>query len=193
MGAVGGPGFRTSVIPLGNGFERRNVEWSKAKANYDVAHGLKDQTELNALLKFFYARMGKAYGFRFKDWSDYKLPFTGEAAQALCTTNGATSVFQVYKTYTDAGGTYNRIIQKIVAGTFVLKNNGVVSADYTVDVNTGLVTLGVTLRATTGRAITVACEFDIPVRFDIDDMKVSFADYNNYTWGQIPLTELRLN
>ena len=31
-----------------------------------------------------------------------------------------------------------------------------------------------------------------PVRFDIDQMKVSINDYDNFSWGQIPLIEVRV-
>ena len=87
-GASGGPGFNTTVMTLGSGFERRNQNWTLSRATYDVAHGLKTQAELDVLIKFFYARRGQAFGFRYKDWSDYHLPNVGEAIPALMTTNG---------------------------------------------------------------------------------------------------------
>ena len=44
----------------------------------DVASALKKQAQIDELIAFFRARRGKAYGFRFKDWTDYKA--TGPAA-----------------------------------------------------------------------------------------------------------------
>lgn len=35
-------------------------------------------------------------------------------------------------------------------------------------------------------------EFDVPVRFDVDQMRVSIDDYNAYTWGQITIVEVRV-
>jgi uncharacterized protein (TIGR02217 family) len=35
-------------------------------------------------------------------------------------------------------------------------------------------------------------EFDTPCRFDTDTMHVSIENYNIYSWGQIPITEIRL-
>jgi uncharacterized protein (TIGR02217 family) len=37
-----------------------------------VGSGLKNQQQLDELIAFFRARKSKAYGFRFKHWTDYK-------------------------------------------------------------------------------------------------------------------------
>lgn len=191
-GASGGPGFNTTVLTLASGYERRNMNWSVARGTWDVAHGLKTQAELNQLIAFFYARRGKAYGFRFKDWMDYQLPFPGGTAPVLFTTNGTASTFQIQKTYGDAGASYVRKLTKIVAGTLTVYSNGLVTTDYSVDITTGIVTLGASLRSVSGRQISASCEFDVPVRFDTDQMKPSLDDYDNASWGQIPVVELRL-
>ena len=44
----------------------------EARGRWDVASGLKKQAQIDELIAFFRARRGKAYGFRFKDWTDYK-------------------------------------------------------------------------------------------------------------------------
>jgi len=216
-GASGGPGFNTTVLPLSSGFERRNINWSIARAEYDVAHGLKTQQELDLLIAFFRARFGKAYGFRFKDWSDYKLPnyinVPGDldALPTLFTTvglgGGNHSVFQLTKVYGDAVNPQVRIIKKPFspgvdfaganspARPLALLNNGspmTNPTDFVVDCTTGLVTLSAALSATTGHLITGGCDFMVPCRFDIDAMKVSITEYNNLTWGQIPIIEVRL-
>ena len=71
-GATGGPEFATTVVATGSGHEKRNVNWSEARGRWDVASGLKKQAQIDELIAFFRARRGKAYGFRFKDWTDYK-------------------------------------------------------------------------------------------------------------------------
>jgi hypothetical protein len=85
-GATGGPEFATSVVATASGYEQRNINWSAARGRWDVASGLKKQTQLDTLIAFFRARKGRAHGFRFKDWTDYKA--TG---QALGTGNGTTT------------------------------------------------------------------------------------------------------
>jgi uncharacterized protein (TIGR02217 family) len=74
-GAQGGPAFSTTVLTLDSGMEHRNINWSRERPTYDISTGLKDADDGREYLKFFYARRGKAIGFRFKDWSDFRLPF----------------------------------------------------------------------------------------------------------------------
>jgi uncharacterized protein (TIGR02217 family) len=190
-GASGGPGFKTTILTLASGFEKRNLDWSVARAQYDVAHGLKTQEELNALIKFFYARRGKTYGFRFKDWADYQLPFPGDSIPVQMTTDGTTATFQITKIYGDVGNSYSRAITKPVPGTLAVFNNGVLTTAYAVDTTTGIVTLQSSIYRTTGNAISCTCEFDVPVRFDVDQMKVNIQEYNAFDWQQIPLVEVR--
>ena len=61
---------------------------------WDVASGLKKQAQIDELIAFFRARRGKAYGFRFKDWTDFKA--TG---QLVGTGDGALAQFQLVKHY----------------------------------------------------------------------------------------------
>jgi uncharacterized protein (TIGR02217 family) len=190
-GAVGGPGFHTTILTLASGFERRNIDWSLARGTWDLSQGLKTQQELDQLLDFFYARFGRAIGFRFKDWSDYRSSLPGENLQTLGVTGGGVTEFQITKTYGDAGGSYVRPILKPVAGTFMLYVNNEPSADFTIDTTTGLVTPGSDLTSDGGLTLTYYCEFDVPVRFDTDQMKTKITDYNVFDWEQITIIELR--
>jgi uncharacterized protein (TIGR02217 family) len=197
QGATGGPGFSTSITTLSSGFEHRNINWSLARAEYDVAKALQTQVQVETLLDFFNARFGKAIGFRFKDWIDYRLPrwqYTpGDlfALPLLFTTNGSTASFQLTKVYASGLATYARPIVKPVVGTLALLNNGAPTFDYTVDTTTGIVTLGGTTAATTGRLITGSCEFDVPCRFDTDQLKLGITTTEIYSWASIPIVETR--
>ncbi len=197
MGAVGGPRFSTTITTLSGGTEQRNINWAKARGEWDVAHGLKTDQQVEELLAFFHARAGKAFGFRFKDWSDYRLPrwidVPGDLAPipVMFTTDGTTNVIQITKTYGDTAGFYVRDIAKPVAGTVQMLDNGVQSFAFTVDNTTGLITLAPVLAATTGHHIAVVCEFDVPARFDTDDMKLTTTMVDNFSWSTIPVVETR--
>lgn len=41
-------------------------------------------------------------------------------------------------------------------------------------------------------ALTAAFEFDVPCRFDTDQMRATIETYGAYTWGQIPIVEIRV-
>jgi uncharacterized protein (TIGR02217 family) len=203
-GAKGGPGFSTTVTTLSSGSEQRNVNWSRERPRYDISTGLRDVADFIAYEKFFYARMGKAIGFRFKDWADYRCPYWRTAVgdldtmQTLFTTTGALATFQLTKTYGDGGGSFVRTIRKIVSGTLALYHTGVLmtagtgGSQYQVDVNTGIVTLGATVTATTGHTITGSFEFDVPCRFDTDELNATVEGNRIHVWDAIPVIGLKL-
>ena len=72
FGSVGGPERRTEIVTLANGFEERNTPWAHSRRRYDAGLGLRSLDDVEALIAFFEARRGQLYGFRWKDWADYK-------------------------------------------------------------------------------------------------------------------------
>jgi uncharacterized protein (TIGR02217 family) len=186
-GSSGGPAFNTTIIELTSGHEQRNINWSEAKATYEAQHGIKTRAQMQDLIDFFWARNGRAYGFRYKDWADFQL-----VGEAIGTGDGVKTAFQVIKTYEPAGYPYVRTIRKINPATLVVYNNAVLvpqPAGCTVDNNTGIVTFAVAPIA--GHVITVVGEFHVPVRFDIDDMKVTQDQWEVMSWPSIPIVEIK--
>jgi uncharacterized protein (TIGR02217 family) len=203
-GAKGGPTFNTTVAALASGSEKRNVNWSRERARYDISTGLREAADFHAYAKFFYARLGRAVGFRFKDWSDYRCPFwfttpgDQDALPTLFTTTGALATFQLTKAYSDAGATFTRTIKKVVAGSAKLYNNGVLmtlgsgGSEYLMNGDTGIVTLGATVTATTGHLITGSFEFDVPCRFDTDELNATVNGNQVIIWDAIPIIGLKI-
>ena len=68
-GARGGPQRRTQIVELASGREERNASWSASRRRYDVSYGVRRADDLHAVVAFFEARLGRLYGFRFKDWA----------------------------------------------------------------------------------------------------------------------------
>lgn len=185
-GSSGGPTFSTDVIEAFSGFEQRNINWSAARARYNVAHGVKTQSQLDELIAFFRARQGKAIGFRFKDWTDYQA-----VAQNIGTGNGSQTIFQLTKKYTSSV-TVTRVIKKPVnnATMKVYLNAVLQSSGYTVNYATGEITF--TTAPGSGVAVTADFEFDVPVRFDTDQLDAAIDDFGTRSWSDIPLVEVRL-
>jgi uncharacterized protein (TIGR02217 family) len=184
-GATGGPEFATTVVVTGAGHEQRNVNWAEARGRWDVASGLKNQQQLDELIAFFRARKGRAYGFRFKDWTDYKA--TG---QLLGTGDGVQTQFQLVKRYPSGSVTEIRTVTKPVAGTVRIYKDAVEQlSGWSVNVTTGLITF--TTAPAAGVGITADFEFDVPVRFDTDHMAVTIETFRLHRWQQIPIVELR--
>lgn len=185
-GATGGPEFATSVVATASGYEQRNINWSAARGRWDVASGLKKQTQLDTLIAFFRARKGRAHAFRFKDWTDYKA-----TAQALGTGNGTITTFQLIRTYSSGGSTDVRTITKPVVGTVKVYLAGVQQmSGWSVNTTTGIITFS----TAPGNGVAVAAdyEFDVPVRFDTDRMAVTIEQINLHQWSSIGIVEIRV-
>jgi len=187
FGSSGGPEYSTDIVVVQSGFEQRNANWSQARARYNVAHGVKTQAQLDALIAFFRARKGRADGFRFKDWADYKV--TG---QNIGTGNGTVTVFQLKKEYVSGSVTETRTITKPVSGTIAIYKNAVLQngSTYTADTTNGQITFNTA--PANGMAITADFEFDVPVRFDTDRLSSQLDTYGSHSWNDISLVEIRV-
>ena len=193
-GAQGGPERRTQIVELASGDEERNASWANSRRRYDVAYGIRRADDLAAVVAFFEARNGRLYGFRYKDWADYKssIPSAAISAtnQSIGTGTGAATQFQLVKRYTSDAQTWTRAITKPVAGTVMVALNGTLQGSgWTVDTATGIVTF----TTAPGLGITVAAgfEFDVPVRFDTDMLDVTLDIERLGSITSIPLLEIR--
>jgi uncharacterized protein (TIGR02217 family) len=170
----------TDVVATVSGHEQRNSKWSQARARYNVASGVKTETQWQALIAFFRARRGKAVGFRFKDWGDFKA-----VNQPLLSLGG--TQYQLVKQYVSGAVVSERIISKPVAGTVKLYRNSILQASgWSIDTATGIITTSLT------GTLTVDFDFDVPVRFDTDELALSLDSFNAGSWNNIPLIEVRL-
>ncbi len=106
QGATGGPTFSTTLIAALGGWEKRQANWDAGRLVWDIGKLLENRAVLDYVVGFFRTTRGRAYGFLFKDWSDYMvgltwvldvLTYTGY--QRFGTGNASTTAFQLYKTY----------------------------------------------------------------------------------------------
>lgn len=188
FGSAGGPEYSTDVVITHGGYEQRNSNWAQARARYNVAHGVKTQTQIDALIAFFRARKGRAYGFRFKDWADYQA-----IGQSLGTGDGAETDFQLVKHYTSGAVTETRGLTKPVVDSISIFVDAVEQeegVDYTVNYTTGMVTFSVA--PADDAAVMADFEFDVPVRFDTDRLSASLDTYGSNSWSDIPLIEIKV-
>ena len=125
-------------------------------------------------------------GFRFKDWSDYK----AENVQ-IGVGDDSTTDFQLIKLYSSGSVAVSRDITKPVAGTIAIYVDAVLqSSGVSVDTTTGVVTFDIAPAA--GDIISADFEFDVPVRFDTDEMSISMDSFDVGNWSSIPLIEVRI-
>lgn len=184
-GAQGGPEFSTTVVTVKSGQESRNQNWSQSRVKWDVSTAIKDKTDMQALLSFFRAREGRAHAFRFKDWTDFEA-----VAQNIGTGNGAITTFQLTKLYNDGLIQTTRKITRPVINTTRIFLNGVEQfSGWTVNTSTGVVTF--TTAPAGGVVVTATFEFDLPARFDVDQLRVTIQGYDAYVGDSINIVEIR--
>jgi len=196
FGSTGGPERRTEIVTLASGHEERNSPWALSRHRYNAGLGARSLDDVQDIIAFFEARHGRLYGFRWKDWPDWKsgpsnaAPSAGD--QLLGTGDGVTVLFQLSKTYTSAAQSYVRPITKPVAGSVLVADNGVPlneGTDYTIDTTLGTVTF-VTPPAT-GASLTAGFSFDVPVRFDTDYLEINLRAFKAGEIPAIPILEIR--
>jgi uncharacterized protein (TIGR02217 family) len=197
FGSLGGPERRTDIVTLANGYEERNTPWAHSRRRYDAGLGLRSLDDVERLIAFFEARRAQMFGFRWKDWADYRscLPSgqVGPDDQVIARADGTTRVFQLIKTYRSGAQDYARPIAKPVLGTVVMGIEGTrlyEGVDFEVDLTSGRVTLAET--PTAGLEITAGFEFDVPVRFDTDRISTSVASFKAGEVPRVPVLEIRL-
>lgn len=194
-GSKGGSGFNTTIFETTSGFEQRNINWSKSKGKWDVSYGIKNRAQMDDVIQMFMACQGKAVAFRFKDWADYYV-----ANQEIGIGDGTTAAFFIVKVYADANTqtTFLRFIAKPVQGTLqaVLVNGApkTEGTHFDIDYTTGILTFRAGNIPTTGQAIVITyIEFDVPARFDTDDLDVKQDFWEVESWDTIPIVEVRLS
>lgn len=213
-GSTFGPEYSTDVVTMKNGSEQRNINWSQTRCSGNAVHSIRTADQFARLLAFFRNRKGKAYGFRFKDHSDYRGVF-----EAIGWGDGAATSFQLVKNYIDVDLNIadTRTIYKPVSGTVYIYFKqfppGTIGAwsmqtdiqqawahsipvdapqvgNWSVDTVTGKVTF---LSPPPANMLVMSSfEFDVPCRFDTDKMPTSMEALEKYGWHDIPIIELKL-
>lgn len=185
FGSTGGVERRTEVVTLGSGFERRSTPWAQGRRRWLIGASLRSLADMAELVAFFEARRGRLYGFRFRDFMDFRsgAPGAMPAAtdQAIGTGDGTTTQFQLVKG--------ERVIAKPVAGSVILAVDGA-PVEAEAEAATGLVTLNAA--PAEGAAVTAGFLFDVPVRFDADRIDVTLESFDAGRMAAVPLVEIRI-
>jgi uncharacterized protein (TIGR02217 family) len=192
FGSTGGVERRTEVVTLGSGFERRSTPWAMGRRRYLIGANLRSLDDMAELTAFFEARLGRLYGFRFRDFADFKSCAPGGTPgpmdQAIGTGDGSRTVFQLTKAYGEVARTITKPVVgsvRVAVGGVTLAGGGVV-----VDAATGAVTL--TAAPAPGVAVTAGFVFDTPVRFDTDRIEVTLESFGAGRMAAVPLVEVRV-
>ena len=195
LGSRGGPTRRTDIVTLSSGREHRNSRWAQSRRRYDAGLGVRSIDALHAVIAFFEERRGRLIGFRFRDRTDWRSgPPSQEPTpldQRIGTGDGATRSFQLTKTYGSAFAPYQRRIAKPVGGTVRVALDGMeqaVGEAFNCDPTTGILTFAAA--PPSGAVITAGYAFDVPVRFDTDELDIDLSAFEAGEIPKIPLIEI---
>lgn len=186
-GTQGGPEFSTEIITVTSGAEGRTANWEASRGRWDIGSDVYNRKQIDELIAFFRERRGKAGGFRFKDWSDWKV--TADDG-VMVTIPGDTTHLQLAKLYASGANTTFRRICKPVPGTVkVYLADVLMDPQPVIDYTTGKVTLAAGDYTWTG-------EFDVPARFDTDQFSCDFEAHRSsdkesfFTVPNLPIVEI---
>lgn len=197
FGSLGGPERRTEVVTLANGFEERNTPWAHSRRRYDAGVGMRSLEDIETMIAFFEARQGEMYGFRWKDWADFRSCRAGTEVdfndQVLGRGDGVQDAWQLIKTYRSGDHAYDRPIHKLVSGTVTIAFDGIRQQEgiaWDIDLNTGIVTFDEA--PDVGVEVTAGYEFDVPVRFATNSIQTSVASFQAGEVPNVPVVEVRV-
>lgn len=192
-GAMGGPSWSTSIATTISGDEQRNQNFARSRHRYEVSHGIKTAAAFRAIGAHFRMARGKTHHFRFRDWGDFRCARAEGLLDPVTTTT-----FQLTKVYGDQTDfTEARRITRPVAATLRIWKNATlqtVTTHYTLAAETGIV---IFLSAPGAATVECAFDFDVPCRYDTDELKSTLLmadgspDEAVVAWEDVPLIEVR--
>lgn len=184
--------FSTNVVSLMSGHERRNSDWADARMAYDVAPGVRSETELATLLAFFRARRGAAIGFRFSDPFDDSSNGASDVPtatdQSIGVGDGVTTIFPLVKHYGTGAGAQQRRITRPRGGTVLVAVNGVATTGWAL-ADQGCIVFD-TAPASSAQ-ITAGFRFDVPVRFADDRLNAARSTFGAGDMASVLLVEVK--
>jgi len=194
LGARGGPERQTDIVTLASGAEERNSRWANSRRRFNAAYGVKSRADMGLVLEFFEERRGRFHSFLWRDGIDYSSAAPGALPSAtdqpLGTGDGIKIQFQLIKRYGASFDPYDRKITKpdISSVLVAIDTLQVAAADFSVDPLSGIVAFNVAPLA--GALVSAGFEFDIPARFDTDQLDIELTSFDAANVPSIPVIEV---
>ena len=177
---VSAPRTKTTITVAASGKENRNQEWEHPLHTFIMPEGVRDWEVVQDLAKMWRITGGPYYSFAWRDPLDFSSgdldvpnpatdPVPTMTDQFIGFGTGFTDSFQLVKTYSYGGETYDRDIHLPVLSTVVVAIDGVLvdAEDYTVSRPGGVITFNTP--PLDGVTVTAGFLFDCEVRFESDD------------------------
>lgn len=178
-GWQGGPEFKTVIVEMRNGWERRNAEIANARHSFNIPYNNISPEDYIGIKQLHLIARGRLHNFKFIDELDSEAD-----NEIFATGNGVQTVFQLRKLSLIDGVSYSRNVYVPLPGITVT-NNGA-AASPTIDYDRGFVTFAVA--PGNGNALRWTGRFALWVRFNQDDLPFSI-DNLRVRSGQVSIIE----
>lgn len=180
-GWSGGPEFKTRIVEMANGVERRNADWAQPRHRYTSPFLNISKDAYRQIKQMHLVCRGQLHAFRFRDELDYEAEeeFFGLG-------DGSQDTFQLSKFSQIDGVIYQRSVFAIF-GDPVITLNGVVTSQYLINKDTGEIVFN--SPPSIGDMLNWTGVFDIWVRFAQDWLPFSI-DNIDATNGSVDLIEV---
>lgn len=156
--------YNTIINKSKNGNELRIPNYDYPLLSYNVINDIKTKKELEDIINFFKLVKGRAYGFKFKDWLDYKV-----INQNIAVADGEQKDFQLIKTYNINNKLQTRKITKPKQVSIFINNQNI-TTNISINYENGIITFNTPPEKDT--IISASFEFYVPVRFDNDKIEI---------------------
>jgi uncharacterized protein (TIGR02217 family) len=180
--ALGEPEFSTSCATSASGREIRSSDRNEVIHKYKIKEARLSLEQFEAFNSFFKARGGRRFSFRFKDRADY-----AASKVIIGKGDGQSKDFQLYKIYQDSMRPFVRRITKPVnekVNIYISSRRALVSVNHT----SGIVTFANPPEQ--GVDIIADFEFDVPVRFSLDNFGYQFKNDGSIELSDFELIEV---
>ena len=187
--------FKTKALENGSGAEERIISWLDPLLSFDISRSTINDSDRQYLQSFFNTVRGNAYGFRFRDCSDYQATATGKVNKYGSITqgrlfpeaDGVRTEFQLFKIYQLEGCLHYRAITR--PSEITIFENGVEVTDWSEE--QGKITF---ITAPSGE-LTADIIFDVPVAFAHPQMASKTNrnedEHSSYRLEPITIEEIR--
>ena len=177
-GATGGPQFSTIVLSSRGGREQRTRLQELSKYQFDISYGIRKKEDIDAVRDFFLSAGGRHRIFRFRDLTDYQ-----SVDHEYAIADGISTKYKLGKIYKYGEESYFRPIRQPLPGVIF---NPVGTFNY----YTGYVTYA--SPPAQGTSLKWTGDFDLLVRFDIDELDIHVEYIQRQDIPSIPLIEVRV-
>ena len=181
--AVATTEFSTFCAITQSGREVRNSSSLLPKRSYLLQNCHLSKAQFEVFNDFFYARNGKRFAFRLKDYCDSKVE-----KQLIGTGNGVLTEFQLIKIYKDSIAPYTRKIINPTAETIQVYLGEELVVLEAINLKTGCVTLPEAVEDEV--EVFASFEFDVSVRFENDSYQYSFNEDGTISLDNVKLIEV---